>query len=126
MKNRNVCRIFQVSHFFQNAHFLRRVIVFALVGFFALSGAWGSEQWSGVKNDHGESTNFRSDSGGFTFDLTGDTQWNGNLILGANNYDIVINLNGYSLYIYRLCIGWIDSDVSYKLKLIININQEKI
>ena len=120
MKNRNVCRIFQVSHFFQNAHFLRRVIVFALVGFFALSGAWGSEKWSGVKNNHGESTNFRSDSGGFTFDLTGDTQWNGNLILGANNYDIVINLNGHSLYIYRLCIGWIDSDVSYKLKLIIN------
>lgn len=120
MKNRNVCRIFQVSRFFQNAHFLRRVIVFALVGFFALSGAWGSEKWSGVKNNHGESTNFRSDSGGFTFDLTGDTQWNGNLILGANNYDIVINLNGHSLYIYRLCIGWIDSDVSYKLKLIIN------
>ncbi|MBQ5999485.1 MAG: hypothetical protein IJL70_08455 [Treponema sp.] len=117
MQNRFFGKKINFSH---SGRFGCRLFICSILIFFEFFGAWASEKWSGVKNNHGEDTNYRSDSGGFTFDLTGDTQWNGNLILAADNYDVVINLNGHALYIYRLCIGWIDSSVSYKLKLIIN------
>ncbi len=117
MRNRFFCRQINFSHF---GRVSPRLLICAILIFFEFFGAWGAENWSGVKNDHGDDTNYRSNSGGYTFNLTGDTWWNGNLILAADSYDIVINLNGYSLYIYRLCIGWIDSSVSYKLNLKIN------
>lgn len=117
MRNRFFGRQINFSHF---GRVSPRLLICAILIFFEFIGAWGAENWSGVKNDHGDDTNYRSNSGGYTFNLTGDTWWNGNLILAADSYDIVINLNGYSLYIYRLCIGWIDSSVSYKLNLKIN------
>lgn len=117
MQNRFFGRQINFSHF---GRVSPRLLICAILIFFEFFGAWGAENWSGVKNDHGDDTNYRSNSGGYTFNLTGDTWWNGNLILAADSYDIVINLNGYSLYIYRLCIGWIDSSVSYKLNLKIN------
>ena len=117
MRNRFFGRQINFSHF---GRVSPRLLICAILIFFEFFGAWGAEKWSGVKNDRGDDTNYRSNSGGYTFNLTGDTWWNGNLILAADSYDVVINLNGYSLYIYRLCIGWIDSSVSYKLNLKIN------
>lgn len=119
MKNRNVCRIFQFSHVLRNASFLRRAVAFVLVGFFALSGAWGGDAtttWSGTKT----SGNYNKDDGNYTINLSSDTKWTEYVTLAASSYTFTINLNGYSLYIERLNIGWVNDSTNYNLNLVIN------
>ena len=82
MQNRFFGKKINFSH---SGRFGCRLFICSILIFFEFFGAWASEKWSGVKNNHGEDTNYRSDSGGFNFDFTGDTQWNGKLILAADN-----------------------------------------
>lgn len=119
MKNGKIFRIFQFSHVLRNASFLRRAVVFVMAGFFALSGAWGGDAtttWSGTKT----SGNYNKDDGNYTINLSSDTKWTEFVTLAASSYTFTINLNGYSLYIEQLNIGWVNNSTNYNLNLVIN------
>ena len=119
MKNGKIFRIFQFSHVLRNASFLRRAVVFVMAGFFTLSGAWGGDAtttWSGTKT----SGNYNKDDGNYTINLSSDTKWTEFVTLAASSYTFTINLNGYSLYIEQLNIGWVNNSTNYNLNLVIN------
>ncbi|MCR5494228.1 MAG: hypothetical protein K6F15_01185 [Treponema sp.] len=67
-----------------------------------------------------EPTNYHKDNGDYVFDLAGDTNWYGGLVLAADTYNVIINLNGYSLYIHKLYLGWVDASLNQNCNLIIN------
>lgn len=71
-------------------------------------------------NQSGVTTNFRKDNEDYEFNLTGDTNWYGGLVLAAASYNVIINLNGYNLYINTLYIGWVDSSTNYNCNLVVN------
>lgn len=120
MKSGNIFRIFQFSHVLRNATFLRRAVFCVLAGFFALSGAWGVTWNSDSGNASGETTNYHKDNDDYVFNLAADVNWNGGLQLAADTYNVIINLNGYSLYIHKLYLGWVDASLNQNCNLIIN------
>lgn len=120
MKSGKIFRIFQFSHVLRNATFLRRAVFCVLAGFFALSGAWGVTWNSDSGNASGDTTNYHKDNGDYVFNLAADVNWNGGLQLAADTYNVIINLNGYSLYIHKLYLGWVDAGLNQNCNLIIN------
>lgn len=120
MKSGKIFRIFQFSHVLWNASFLRRAVAFVLVGFFSLFGVWAETWNSDSGNASGETTNYHKDNGDYVFNLAADVNWNGGLQLAADTYNVIINLNGYSLYIHKLYLGWVDASLNQNCNLIIN------
>ena len=118
MKNRNVCKIFQISQF------VRQLLCMGLVGIFVCGGVWATtDTWKGLISGSDSSVRtYNDNSSNSVITLKADSYDGGKGIqVGTGTYTFTINLNGYNLHLTKLYIGYVEGGgAKYNCKIVIN------